>query len=432
MKEFNNGKTLQTVSGKTLKILAKLGEGGQGVVYKALLGKKEFALKWYKPGAIKQPDAFYANIRNNIEKGSPSPVFLWPLELTERTEGSFGYLMDLRPDRFKELPQFLTRKVCFSGITAAIHAAMQIVSGFRALHGRGYSYQDLNDGNFFADPKNGDVLICDNDNVAPYGESLGVLGKCRYMAPEVVTGKKRPDVHTDRFSMAVILFLLFCMGHPLEGEGTLKFPCLTTEVEKKIYGSEPVFVFDRHAAYNRPHPEKHKNVPMLWRYYPPYIQDLFHSVFSKESMTGSDAEHRVNDMDWMKALSRFQDSLARCPHCGWEAFISEQQQGRCASCGKTFQRPLALKSKRSLLALVPGKKLFASFYIGSDGYDECVGEVIPSKNNPSLLGLRNLSGSEWKATLPSGAAKAFPPQSVIPLYRDIAIEFERSNAAQTI
>ena len=30
----------------------------------------------------------------------------------------------------------------------------------------GYSYQDLNDGNFFINPQSGDVLICDNDNVA--------------------------------------------------------------------------------------------------------------------------------------------------------------------------------------------------------------------------------------------------------------------------
>ena len=27
----------------------------------------------------------------------------------------------------------------------------------------------------------GDVLICDNDNVAPYGTNLGIAGKCRYM-----------------------------------------------------------------------------------------------------------------------------------------------------------------------------------------------------------------------------------------------------------
>lgn len=33
-------------------------------------------------------------------------------------------------------------------------------------------------------------MICDNDNVAPYGENLGIAGKCRYMAPEVVIGKR--------------------------------------------------------------------------------------------------------------------------------------------------------------------------------------------------------------------------------------------------
>ena len=58
------------------------------------------------------------------------------------------------------------------------------------------------------------MLICDNDNVAPYGDNLGIAGKCRYMAPEVVLGKKRPDLHTDRFSLAVVLYLLLFLNHP--------------------------------------------------------------------------------------------------------------------------------------------------------------------------------------------------------------------------
>ena len=34
-------------------------------------------------------------------------------------------------------------------------------------------------------PETGDVLICDNDNVAPEGVTSGILGKARYMAPEL-------------------------------------------------------------------------------------------------------------------------------------------------------------------------------------------------------------------------------------------------------
>lgn len=43
------------------------------------------------------------------------------------------------------------------------------------LHRHGYSYQDLNDGNFFINPESGDVLICDNDNVMPQGVVIPLI-----------------------------------------------------------------------------------------------------------------------------------------------------------------------------------------------------------------------------------------------------------------
>lgn len=61
------------------------------------------------------------------------------------------------------------------------------------------------------------------------------------MAPEVIVGKKLPDVHTDKFSLAVVLYLMLFLNHPLEGQKTI-CPCLTEELEKKFYGIEPVFV----------------------------------------------------------------------------------------------------------------------------------------------------------------------------------------------
>ena len=61
------------------------------------------------------------------------------------------------------------------------------------------SYQDLNDGNFFIDVSNGDILICDNDNVTPDGmkNAGNIGGKPGYMAPEIVCGKSHPNSLTD-------------------------------------------------------------------------------------------------------------------------------------------------------------------------------------------------------------------------------------------
>ena len=75
-----------------------------------------------------------------------------------------------------------TRKkpqVHFQSFAAISTAAINIIQGFRELHARGYSYQDINNGNFFINPSTGDVLICDNDNVSPFGTSSGIMGKQR-------------------------------------------------------------------------------------------------------------------------------------------------------------------------------------------------------------------------------------------------------------
>ena len=67
---------------------------------------------------------------------------------------------------------------------------ISLCTAFKRLHEEGYSYQDLNDGSFFFDPHTGELLICDNDNVTADKKNLGVLGKMRYMAPEIVRGDK--------------------------------------------------------------------------------------------------------------------------------------------------------------------------------------------------------------------------------------------------
>ena len=140
MREFEKGQKIQTVSGDELEIIQKLGEGGQGIVYKVNYRGNELALKWYFVKKLKNPRAFYENIQNNIQQGAPTRAFLWPIEVTEYyDDGSFGYLMDLRPPEYKDFSRFLLTKEHFSGIRALIHAGLCITNGFRELHRSGYS-----------------------------------------------------------------------------------------------------------------------------------------------------------------------------------------------------------------------------------------------------------------------------------------------------
>lgn len=432
MKEFQKGQRIKTVSGGELEVIQKLGEGGQGVVYKVNYNGKPLALKWYFGNKLNNADKFYRNIQNNIKQGTPTGAFLWPLEITEYFEGSFGYLMELRPPEYKDFSLFLLAKVHFANIEALINTALCITNGFRELHNRGYSYQDLNDGNFFVNPKTGDVLICDNDNVAPYGENLGIAGKCRYMAPEVVMGQKRPDSHTDRFSLAVVLYMLLFLNHPLEGKRTM-CPCLTEELERKFYGSDPVFVWDPANDANRPVRGVHTNEIKLWPLYPAFVRKTFEKAFSHEVMVGNDTTHRVIEKEWQEVFTTLRDLTIKCS-CGSETFIDPSQQScRCINCGKSIERPPILKVKKYHAALAPGKKLYACHVqYDSDDFEEAKGEVISSRNNPSLLGLRNDSNNTWEAILPNGSSKGYPNGQVIKLGKGIKINFGNGNVAEVI
>jgi serine/threonine protein kinase len=115
-----------------------------------------------------------------------------------------------------------------------------MINALWQLHKRGDSYRDINNGTFFIDPATGRVLICDNDNVSPYGANPCIMGKSRWMAPEIVTRQSEPDKQSDQFSLAVVLFRLLFLNHPLEGSYSSP-PCMTRVLEKKYYGTDPHF-----------------------------------------------------------------------------------------------------------------------------------------------------------------------------------------------
>lgn len=433
MREFPKGQRIRTVSGGELEILQKLGQGGQGIVYKVNYNGRQLALKWYFRNKLNDPDKFYRNIQNNIKLGAPTRAFLWPLEITEYFEDSFGYLMELRPPEYKDFSLFLLAKAKFSSISAVINTALCITNGFRELHRRGFSYQDLNDGNFFVNPKTGDVLICDNDNVAPYGDNLGIAGKCRYMAPEVVSGKKRPDIHTDRFSLAVVLYMLLFLNHPLEGKRTM-CPCLTEEHERKFYGTEPVFVWDPENDTNRPVRGVHVNEIKFWSVYPEFVRDAFVEVFSSASMTGEDTEHRVQEKKWQEIFTALRDIVIFCPKCKGETFADLKDSFcRCINCGNVISGFPILKVKKYKVVMFPGKQLYSCHVIyDSDDFRDVKGEIISSRSDPSILGLRNKSDNIWTAVLPNGAYKQYEKDQVIRIAKGLKIKFGNGNEGEII
>lgn len=325
MARLENNSIVKTVLGESVQVINKLGEGGQGTVYEVKWRDNSYALKWYHRGGGKNADKFYENLKQNVEKGSPASTFLWPLAITEKdNDGCFGYVMKLIPNEYKDFSQFLLNRVKFSNTKAFVNAALLITVSLQFLHNEGLSYQNLNDGNFFINPDDGDILICDNDSVAPDGEHLEYSGVPGFVAPEVLAQNHMPDAFSDRFSLAVILFKLFFKHHPLIG---------------KCNDNCTTFIFDPNDDSNRPVPGIHNNPLKLWPLFPPFIQDLFIRAFDKSLMKedGSGRQNRINENEWLQQLVRLHKSIVLCPHCNNETLYEPNELERpCVNCGYIF------------------------------------------------------------------------------------------------
>lgn len=413
--ELQDGTKVNLTIGSQATVIKELGRGGQGIVYLVDLDGQQMALKWY----LNPPDErFYKNLERNIRQGAPSDAFIWPEYLTLQENGSYGYIMKLRPNDYFEFGNYLLARKNFKSFNAMLAAAMKICNGFMMLHRFGYSYQDLNDGNFFIRPTDGDVLICDNDNVMPQGEKSGIMGKARYMAPEIVAGGI-PDKYSDRFSLSVILFMLFFANHPFEGAKVVACPCMTEAFEKRFYGSEALFIHSPTDKSNLPVRGVHQNVIKRWPLFPSLLRNAFIEQFSEDKLSTPNA--RMIEQEWEKIISRVRDELVMCPHCHEETFVDlDDHNHKCINCGTDIDTSKQLKLNNRNLILTAGTKL----YIDNDNIPDAEVDFFPS--DKKLLVIRNLTQSSWNVDTPSGKVKVVKPNEFLPILNGLKISFGSS------
>lgn len=425
MKLVKNQK-IKTADGKNIIVKDFLGEGGQGEVYLVTSENESYALKMYKED---ESADFIYNLKSNIFKGSPSENFLWPLSFVELENGAFGYLMNLRPNNYKSFVSYLNGKVAFKNSATLLKWCIELCGSFKKLHEMGFSYQDLNDGSFFLDPDTGDLLICDNDNVTANKKNLGILGKMRYMAPEIVKGEKMPDIHSDRFSLAVILFLALCMGNPYEGERLKKYDIIDEKAELELFGTNPVFVYHKIDKSNRPVRGYHTSLINRWPAMPLYIKEAFHRTFV-DGLNDRENE-RTTEIEWIKLLTKFRDELVTCS-CGRQyryGIEENSSKALCPYCGAKRPDRAILRINKCDIVLEPNKYLYETHFDKySSNYNSIKGKVIQNKNNPSIWGIKVDTDHDIEVKDKTGKVKTIPQApGVITIINDLKIKFS-SNA----
>jgi len=421
---LQTGETVQIVgSRKSCTVRQLLGAGGQGEVYRADCDGKDYALKWYfhRTATAEQR----ATIETLVGKGTPTQRFLWPEVLvTKPGEPGFGYLMGLRPAAFKGLVDLVTRRVEPS-FRAKATLGYELSDSFCQLHSRGLCYRDISFGNVFFDPATGAILVCDNDNVAvDDGAMHGVAGTAKFMAPEVVRGDNAPSTQTDQFSLAVLLFYIFIINHPLEGGREAAIRCLDIPAMKDLYGDHPVFIFDPKDESNHPVTGIHDNANDFWPLYPTFLKDKFTQSFTKGMR---EPHERVRDSEWRGIMIRLRDSIFPCRHCGRENFYHEDRpSGLCLwrSCGKPLQKPMLLRVERTTPVVLGSETMLFPHHLGGKDYDFSAprATVAQHPQRPEIWGLRNLGQNAWTVTA-DGETKQVDPGKSLTLRAGARINF---------
>lgn len=387
--QLREGMRLSSEHGIIYTVKNYIGAGGQGEVYRVSDGRKNFALKWYfKYTATNWQENILHRL---IRAGKPSENFLWPEDFIYSPDRkSFGYIMKLRPSGFESIVDLMKRKIEPTFLNLC-RACFNLTKEYRILHQFGYKYVDISLKNIFFNPANGNILICDNDNVVPNGENIiGVSGTPGFRAPEIVRAEAYPSRSTDLYSLSVLLFHMLMISHPLEGRQEAKIRCMDAPARRKIYGDNPIFIWDPNNDSNRPVAGYQDNAIVFWKIYPDYVRKLFTHAFT---IGLREPNKRITEKEWLDTLADLIVNIMNCQHCGAENFFNSNKL--CWNCGNSVFVPNKLVVGNKKIFIEESTKIFSHYLYEDYDINTVVAEVIRHPTNPKVFGLRNLSNTNW-------------------------------------
>ncbi|MDG1484559.1 MAG: serine/threonine protein kinase [Myxococcota bacterium] len=427
------GQLLVSGEGLVVEVVSLIGSGGQGEVYRVNVDGQGYALKWYHHPVTDGQVAVAVEQRRALTKyllvnSPPDSRFLWPIGFVDEAEGrTYGYLMPLLADRFSGLESLVLGKMRpVPSFRVLCRAAIGLSECFRKLHNMGACYKDINLGGPVIDPTNGDVMVCDLDNVR-INKTPGNILFVFFAAPELIRGEGSCQTNTDIHSLAVLLFYMFIRQHPLDGMQQLKVNVFNEAAQRKFYGKQPVFIFDPDNDTNRPVPGFHDHAIRNWSIYPHFLQRLFTRSFTEGL---HEPALRVREGEWMEAFSRLRDSLFYCSGCGSENFYDfernvEGQQQPCWRCGVSTPMPMRLELGDRWILLNHNTALYGHHLGRRLDFSRALAQVSQHPQDERKWGLTNLSKESWTYRARDGGLKECAPGRSVPLRSGLVVNFGR-------
>ncbi|HEX6212643.1 MAG TPA: protein kinase [Methylomirabilota bacterium] len=236
------------------RVLGPLGEGGMGVVYEARDERldRTVALKVIK--ALGDPGS-RERLRREARLAAQlsHPAICHVYEIGEASNGEL-YLA-LERLQGESLAARLARGPMEPA--EAVGIGLGLLAGLEAIETAGLVHRDLKPSNVFLTPHGPRLL--DFGLARPVSALIGaetvqvtqqgiLMGTPHYMAPEVIRGRP-PDIRSDLFSLAVILYEMLAGRAPFTGETTVEvLHAVLNDTPPALGGSELIVALDRAIA----------------------------------------------------------------------------------------------------------------------------------------------------------------------------------------
>lgn len=389
--------TLTADNGETIRFRNKIiASGGMKDVYAS--PDRDYVVAFYRkplaPQAAERLEMITGRYRERIFEGDAGSyweqMFCWPTT-TVRHNGKVGIVAPFYHENFffehgsfnddmlkirgkdKEGKWFASPNNQFKYLDARergnwlnyLQLCLKLARALRRLHAAGLAHSDLSYKNVLLAPTKGQVCIIDVDGlVVPDRFPPEVVGTPDFIAPEVVMSSHLPREHservlpnisTDSHALAVMIYSLLLLRHPLRGRKVHSED--PTEDERLSMGKEAVFIEHPEDASNRLNPQEAKPTELPWKNTSklphaiagPYLKALFDKAF----IDGLHAPRKRPSADeWENALIKTIDLIQPCQNqdCSQAWFIFDNTTTpQCPFCNTPYRGELPvinLYSKR--------------------------------------------------------------------------------------
>ena len=368
------GITITADSGSKYKLTKQAGHGAQGVVYEESSGK--YMIKLYYPSGSRVIDNDILDRLSFIKNISMPKNFVSVIDVIERPY--VGYVMEkvvdhkplnsyLIPDKSMSFPEWYNQGL---GLYERIFVGYVIAKAFGELEKNNLSYCDISGNNILIKTvKGASVKMIDVDNVYIAGKGKSaILGTPRYIAPEVISRQKNPDVLSDNYSLAVILFELLRTGHPYISDEILDG---TPEDEENALAGNADYVTDENST----------NMLPADVFFTDKLKELFRRCFvdgKKNRLC------RPSATEFEYALLEASNKLIKCPSCG--AWHYPKKTGKtyegCPWCDSP-SRPTAMLNFYDILFDGPDYK--TASVVGDKISGKLVNSYVLKRNRKNLI-----------------------------------------------